>query len=67
MLGMDFAIFAIAFNMGKMWNKTKNNPTKQKKSSLFAEKMCFLVFVIYVCFSKNQICKNLAASTTIAA
>ena len=30
---MDFAIFAIAFNIGKMYSKGKNTPEKSKKYS----------------------------------
>jgi hypothetical protein len=67
MIKMDFGIFAIAFNMGKLFNKTKNNPKKQKNSSLFAEKICSFIFVIYVSSSKNQVHKNFTAPAKIAA
>jgi hypothetical protein len=45
MITMDFAIFAIAFNLGKLLAKGKNTPQNRRKSSLLSE---FLVFVAVV-------------------
>ena len=42
---MDFAIFAIAFNIGKMYNKGKNTPEKSKKSTFFIKNMSIFVFL----------------------
>jgi len=42
---MDFAIFAIAFNIGKLYNKSKNTQKKQQKAPLCAEMLLILVFV----------------------
>jgi len=42
---MDFAIFAIAFNIGKLYNTVQNTSKKQKKSTIFAEIQCAFVFV----------------------
>jgi hypothetical protein len=42
---MDLAIFAVAFNIGKLYNKTKNTSKKQRKSSLFAENTLVIVFI----------------------
>ena len=42
---MDFAIFAIAFNIGKLYNKSRNTPKKQQKAPLCAEILLILVFV----------------------
>jgi hypothetical protein len=50
---MDFAIFAIAFNIGKLYNKTKNTPKKQKKSPFIAKNRLFFVVVIKYCTTKN--------------
>ena len=43
---MDFAIFAIVFNIGKMYNKSKNTPKKQEKSNYFDKNQSFCVLVI---------------------
>ena len=51
---MDFAIFVIAFNIGKMYNKAKNSSKRQKKPPLFGKKTFFLVFVINVYASKKS-------------
>ena len=64
---MDFAIFAIAFNIGKLYNTVQNTSKKQKKSTIFAEIQCAFVFV-WICgrktFRSNDFCRsalNLAA------
>jgi transposase len=56
---MDFAIFAVAFNIGKLWNKTNNTSKNQKKSPHFAKNRVFLVFVIKVSGLKIFEHKNL--------
>jgi hypothetical protein len=43
---MDFAIFAIAFNLGKLHNKAQNASKKQGKSSVFDKNQLFCVFLI---------------------
>jgi hypothetical protein len=42
---MDFAIFAIAFNLGKLLAKGKNTPKNRLKSSLLSEILVFRVVV----------------------
>jgi transposase len=49
---MDFAIFAVAFNIGKLYNKAKNTAKNKGKSSLFAENM--LVFVSILIFGRKK-------------
>jgi hypothetical protein len=43
MITMDFAIFAIAFNLGKLLAKGKKYAPKQAKSSLLSEILVFVV------------------------
>jgi hypothetical protein len=43
---MDFTIFAIAFNIGKLYNNGKNTPKKAHKS-LVLSKICSLSFVVF--------------------
>jgi len=45
---MDFAVFAIAFNIGKLYNKTKNKSNNRKKSTLFAKNTSILEVVVIV-------------------
>jgi hypothetical protein len=40
---MGFAIFAIAFNLGKLPAKGKNMPQNRRKSSLLSEILVFVV------------------------
>jgi transposase len=47
---MDFAIFAVAFNIGKLYNKTK----KQKKSPLFDKNNLVFVIEIFVAAQKTS-------------
>ncbi len=49
---MDFAIFAIAFNMGKLYNKTQNPSKKQKKASGDTNYQCVFVIVLRI-YGKN--------------
>jgi transposase len=51
---MDFGIFTVAFNIGKMYNKTKNKSKNQRKSSLFTKNT-----VIFVVVMKYYTLKNL--------
>jgi hypothetical protein len=45
LITMDFAIFAIAFNLGKLLAKGKNTPQNRLKLSLLSEILVFLVVV----------------------
>jgi transposase len=64
---MDFAIFAIAFNIGKMYNKAKIMPKNQGKSPLCTEILFLFVFV-KILYAKKQPCKkNLPSSLNLAA
>jgi hypothetical protein len=42
----DFAIFAVAFNIGKLCNKAQNTPKNRGNSSFFAANTFILVFVL---------------------
>ena len=64
---MDFAIFAVAFNIGKLYNKTKNTSNNRKKSSLFAKNTCIFIFVIKLGTVKNINDKSWTHSDKIAA
>jgi transposase len=54
---MDFAIFAIAFNIGKLYNKAKDTSKKQGKSSLFSENTFGFGFIL-IFVRKKSIAKN---------
>jgi hypothetical protein len=43
MITMDFTIFAIAFNLGKLLAKGKNMPQNRRKSSLLSEILVLVV------------------------
>ncbi|MDR2382809.1 MAG: transposase, partial [Prevotellaceae bacterium] len=45
LITMDFAIFAIAFNLGKLVAKGKNTPQNRQKSSLLSEILAFVAAV----------------------
>jgi transposase len=64
---MDFAIFAIAFNIGKLYNKTKNKSKKGEKSSFFAKNQFVLVFVIQLDQQKNVEYNIFTSLTKLAA
>jgi len=64
---MDFAIFAIAFNIGKMFNKGKKSSKNRKKSPNFGKNELFFVIVINVMCRIKAECKIFATSTGIAA
>jgi hypothetical protein len=64
---MDFAIFAIAFNIGKMYNKGKNTPENHKKSSIFEKNRSIWVFVIKLCAKTDLFCNIFDHASKIAA
>ena len=64
---MDFAIFAIAFNIGKMYNKPKNSSKKQEKSHYFDKNQPFFVFVIELATIEKFELAKLDTLTKIAA
>jgi len=64
---MDFVIFAIAFNIGKMYNKTKNNPKKQEKLHHFYKNPSFFVFVLKLWTIEESELKKMDNWTKIAA
>jgi len=45
---IDFAIFAIAFNLGKLNNKARNRSKKQKESAVFAKNQLVFVFILFL-------------------
>jgi transposase len=45
---MDFAIFAIAFNVGKMYNKTKNTLNSQEKLAIRTKYTVIFVLVLFL-------------------
>jgi len=63
---MDFAIFAVAFNIGKLYNKTNKNSKNRRKSSIITENA--LVFVIILIFVRNEsVSKKFYGSTPLIA
>jgi transposase len=64
---MDFAIFAIAFNIGKMYNKIQNTPKNHRKPPVFTEKVFFFVLVVKLCEIKNRKLESFAKFSKIAA
>jgi len=64
---MDFAIFAVAFSIGKLYNKTRNESKIQKKSPLFAKNTHIFIFVIKLGAAKNINGKHWTHSDKIAA
>jgi hypothetical protein len=64
---MDFAIFAVAFNIGKLYNKAQNVSKNQKKSLLFVKNTCIYIFVIELSIAKNLQRKLWTYSDKIAA
>jgi hypothetical protein len=55
---MDFAIFAIAFNLGKLFKKVKNVSKKQKKSTIFTKNQFFFGLMMRLTPKKNVSRKN---------
>jgi transposase len=64
---MDFAIFAVAFNIGKLYNKAQNVSKNQKKPSFFAKYTHSYIFVIKLGAEKNIQCKLGTYADIIAA
>jgi hypothetical protein len=64
---MDFAIFAVAFNIGKLYNKAKSAFKNQKKSLLGAKNTRIFIFVIKLGAVKNINGKLWTYSDKIAA
>ena len=64
---MDFAIFAIAFNIGKLHNKAQNTSKMQKKSSLFTKYQVFFVFVLFLTPQKYSACQFYSKSYRMVA
>jgi len=64
---MDFAIFAIAFNIGKLHNKVKNTPQNQKKAPLFAKYPSVLMVVLFLYPKKSVLNELYPNSCRIAA
>jgi len=60
---MDFSIFVIAFNIGKLYNKAKNTSKNKKKSSLFDENTLIFV-VLRICVRIKSVSKNFSYSTS---
>ena len=54
---MDFAVFAIAFNIGKLYNKVKNTSKNKGKSSFFDENT-FVFVSILIFVRKKTVSKN---------
>jgi len=64
---MDFAIFAIAFNIGKMYNKPKNTSKKQEKPRLFDKNQSVFVLIIKLWTYKKWERKNVPIGMKLAA
>jgi transposase len=45
---MDFGIFAIAFNIGKLYNKAKNTSKKQEKTIFFEKNLFIWIFILFL-------------------
>jgi hypothetical protein len=59
---MDFAIFAGAFNLGKLHNKAKNASKKQKNTSCEAKIQGIFVFILIAGKQKTKIEQNYKAA-----
>ena len=51
---LAFAIFAIAFNIGKMYNKTKNTPKNQGKHPAKEKNKIFVIFITVFAFKMSS-------------
>ena len=58
---MDFAIFAIAFNIGKLCNKRKKNANNSEKSSFFT-KIQTVFIVVVILWNKENSARNILGS-----
>jgi hypothetical protein len=54
---MDFAIFAIAFNMGKLCNKVQNTPKKRQKTTNSTNFTITFVLLLVLTPQKKSNCK----------
>ena len=59
---MDFAIFAIAFNIGKMYNKAKIQHKNQEKSTANGKNNPIVIIVMFF-ISKKSVTRNLHSSS----
>ena len=50
---MDFSIFAIAFNIGKLYNKKKNSSKKAKKEDVFSKNQHILFVLMKIRYIKK--------------
>jgi len=50
---MDFAIFAIAFTIGKIYNKANNTSKNRIKPSSFDENVLVFVFILILIHKKS--------------
>ena len=64
---MDFGIFAIAFNIGKLYNKIKNTSKNQKKLLSEHQNIFVVVLMLLVIPKKGSIHKVYSQKTKIAA
>jgi hypothetical protein len=64
---MDFAIFAVAFNIGKLYNKIRKTSFAGKKSTLWREKSNFVFIRIVFIRTKIENQKYLQLSYPLAA
>jgi len=64
---MDFAVFAIAFNIGKLFNKLQNVSKKQKISAVFAKNQLFFVLILPLMTVKSRYRENDEQNYKIAA
>jgi transposase len=64
---MDFAVFAIAFNIGKMYNKAKNISKKSKNLPLLTKNTRIFVFVITLSVKKKLPLNDFSHSIRFAA
>jgi hypothetical protein len=64
---MDFAIFAIAFNIGKLYNKVQNTSKNQKKSPSEEKNTLLVVFILLFSSKKSSTYKLSSLTGLLAA
>jgi hypothetical protein len=64
---MDFAIFAVAFNIGKLYNRSRKTASAGKKSTLWGTNTRFVVIRIVFIRKKRENQKYLQISYPLAA
>jgi hypothetical protein len=64
---MDFAIFAISFNIGKMYNKANNTSKNRVKTSFFAENTRVVIIVLIFAKIKTGRLNSSYSTSRIAA